>query len=134
MSSVVDPTTTGQTPTATRTGSHSIPPSRLMVLMFTDVVGSVDLKNRIGTAAYAEVLARHDAIFRKLILAAPGSDILTDTGDGFFACFASASDAVRTALLFQQMVARDAQPLRVRVGLHMGEVAHVSDSSGGKPK
>jgi class 3 adenylate cyclase len=92
-----------------------------MVLMFTDIVGSVDLKHRIGTTQYADALARHDAIFKQLLANSPGGEVLTDTGDGFFACFASSSDAVRAALLFQQLVRRDCDPLRVRIGLHVGE-------------
>src|SRR5262245_15270020 len=115
------------------TDAKRLSPSRLMVLLFTDIVGSVDLKTRIGTAAYAAVLAKHDEVFRQLVHAAAGAEILTDTGDGFFACFGSASDAVRAALLFQQLIARDARPLRVRIGLHVGEVAHVGDA-GGKSK
>src|SRR4051794_908115 len=116
--------------TPRKAAAVAVPPSRLMVLMFTDVVGSVDLKGRIGTAAYAEALQRHDNVFRKLILSSPGSEILTDTGDGFFACFASASEAVRAALLFQQQVAREAPPLRVRIGLHVGDVTQLGDDSG----
>jgi class 3 adenylate cyclase len=105
-----------------------------MVLMFTDIVGSVDLKHRIGTTDYADVLAKHDAIFKQLVAGSPGAEILTDTGDGFFAYFASSSDAVRAALLFQQLVRRDCDPLRVRIGLHVGEVTHVGADGDGKPK
>ena len=105
-----------------------------MVLMFTDVQGSVDLKNRIGTAGYAEALAKHDGIFRRLVATSPGAEILSDTGDGFFAAFASASDAVRAALLFQQFVAREAQPLKVRCGLHVGEVTELDDAQAHRPK
>src|SRR3954453_2972227 len=120
--------------TPRKAAAVALPPSRLMVLMFTDVVGSVDLKTRIGTTAYAEALSRHDTIFRRVLLKTPGSEILTDTGDGFFAAFGSASEAVRAALLFQQLVNRDAAPLRVRIGLHVGEVTHVSEGTDGKPK
>src|SRR5262249_52842964 len=74
-----------------------------------------------------------DEIFRRLVSTSTGAEILTDTGDGFFACFGSASDAVRAALLFQQLILRDAKPLRVRIGLHVGEVTHVGEV-GGKAK
>src|SRR5437868_992697 len=37
--------------------------SRLAVLLFTDIVGSVDLKSRLGTSAYARLLSRHNEIF-----------------------------------------------------------------------
>jgi len=40
-----------------------------MVLMFTDVVGSVALKTHHGTAVYREPIARHDAITRRIITA-----------------------------------------------------------------
>ncbi len=38
--------------------------SRLMVLMFTDLVGSVDLKTRLGASVFANLISRHDALFR----------------------------------------------------------------------
>ena len=34
--------------------------SRLAVLVFTDVVGSSELKTRLGVLTYAKLLARHD--------------------------------------------------------------------------
>jgi serine/threonine-protein kinase len=105
-----------------------------MVLMFTDVEGSVALKNRIGTEAYAAALARHDAVFRRIVSETHGAQILSDTGDGFFAAFASATDAVRAALAFQRRVASEAQPLKVRCGLHAGEVTHIDESDGSGKK
>src|SRR5688500_17424758 len=87
--------------------------SRLMVLFFSDIVGSTDLKSRLGTVEYAEVLSRHDQIFREIIATTPGAGILKDTGDGFFASFATASDAVRAALRLQFGLARRAAPLQV---------------------
>ncbi len=36
--------------------------SRLMVLMFTDLVGSVDLKTRLGASAYASLISRHKVL------------------------------------------------------------------------
>ncbi|MGH7179084.1 MAG: protein kinase domain-containing protein, partial [Tepidisphaeraceae bacterium] len=102
--------------------------------MFTDVVGSVELKNKLGTIEYAARLSEHDAIFRELVRSCHEAEILTDTGDGFFACFASASDAVRTALLFQQRIAAKRGPLRVRIGLHVGEVTRMFGGAGDRSK
>jgi len=73
--------------------------SRLAVLVFTDVVGSSELKNRLGVLTYAKLLARHDAIFRELLAEFPSAEVLQDTGDGFFAAFQTVGDAVRFAAL-----------------------------------
>src|SRR3954452_6540631 len=76
-------------------------PARELALMFTDVVGSVELKTRLGTAAYARLLARHDELFHQAVATIPAARILQDRGDGFFAEFPTAADAVRAALSFQ---------------------------------
>src|SRR5688500_18237156 len=112
--------------------SAGTPASRLMVLMFTDLVGSVDLKSRLGTVAYAGLLGRHDELFRRSIAGLPNASILQDTGDGFCVRFETASDAVMAALLFQHAMAVEPwgpEPLRARVGIHLGEVAEVGQES-----
>ena len=115
----------------------SVTPSRLMVLMFTDVVGSTELKTRLGTNVFARLISRHDQLFKQIVAAMPGAAILKDTGDGFFATFATMSDAVRAALQFQWAMATEPwqpQPLRTRIGLHLGEVAELELESTGMPK
>src|SRR5262245_3505021 len=112
-------------------------PSRLIVLLVTDIVGSTDLKGRVGLAAYARMLAAHDALFKGLIATFPSAEILSDTGDGYFASFATTSEAVRFALRFQHALSRvvwDAESLRVRVGVHVGEVAQMEAEASGKRK
>ncbi len=100
--------------------------SRLAVLLFTDLVGSTDLKGRIGAPAYAGLLDRHNAIFEKICADLHGQ-VLKHTGDGFFAAFTTASDAVRAALRFQHAMRTEPwpTPLTTRVGIHVGEVADV---------
>lgn len=107
-------------------GTSSTTGSELRVLMFTDLEGSVDLKQRIGAVPYLELLAAHDAAFRRLIEGMPGAGVISDTGDGFFATFRSASDGVALALRFVASLAVDAPALKVRIGLHMGEVTPVA--------
>jgi serine/threonine protein kinase/class 3 adenylate cyclase len=105
------------------------PSSRLMVLMFTDVVGSVKLKPELGMAAYAKLLARHDALFRSIVESTPGAEVRQDTGDGFYAAFATPSDAVTAGLRFQLGLRSgdwDPKPLGVRVGIHLGQMEQVS--------
>src|SRR5688500_6267412 len=96
--------------------------SRLAVLVFTDIVGSTELKSHIGNNAYARLLARHDALFKQMIASVPAAQILNDTGDGYFAAFATVSDAVRFALAFQQAMHEEkwaTHALRTRIGIHV---------------
>lgn len=102
------------------------PATRLAVLLFTDIVDSTQLKSKLGTAAYARMLARHNELFESSVRGFRGAEILKHTGDGYFAAFATASDAVRFAIQFQlrmQSEPWDGRPLRTRVGVHIGEVA-----------
>lgn len=104
-------------------------PTRLMVFMFTDVVGSTAIKSQFGTRTYAQLLARHDELFREAIGEAHGSsEISQDTGDGHLVSLNTASAAVRCALRFQHSLAIEAwlpTPLQVRIGIHVGEVVEV---------
>jgi class 3 adenylate cyclase/tetratricopeptide (TPR) repeat protein len=104
--------------------------SRLLALMFTDLVDSSALKapSKLGDTGYLErVAAPHVRIFRDLLKQFPGAWEIDYTGDGFFVAFERASDAVTFALLFQQqLLARSWEgvpaPVRTRIGIHLGEV------------
>src|SRR3954471_19723782 len=99
--------------------------SRLTVLMFTDIVGSTSWKTQLGAGAYAQLLLRHNELFESTCASFDG-EILKHTGDGFFASFSAASDAVRAALRFQDRMRDEswptALPVLVRIGIHVGEV------------
>jgi len=106
---------------------------RIAVLMFTDVVDSVSIKSRLGLKEYGRLIARHDAIFRRLLGDTPGATLIQDTGDGFYAEFATASDAVTMALRFRQALDREeweAEPPQVRIGLHAGQMEAVHSAGG----
>ncbi len=97
---------------------------RLSVLLFTDIVGSVQLQERLGTQDYARLLKRHDELFREALKDTSGQ-ILKHTGDGFLAEFTMSSAAVATALRFQRFLSAEdwsPEPIKARVGLHQGEV------------
>ena len=81
--------------------TEALPTSHLMVLMFTDLVGSVELKMRLGNTAYIRLIARHDRILKDIVRSLPGASILKDTGDGFLVAYATASDGIRAGLRFQ---------------------------------
>src|SRR4051812_15746313 len=54
--------------------------SRLMVLLFTDVVNSAGIKADIGAEAYGQLVARQDRIVHHTISQTPGAHVLQDTG------------------------------------------------------
>jgi eukaryotic-like serine/threonine-protein kinase len=101
------------------------PVTRMTVMVFTDIIGSTDLKSKLGTASYATLLVRHNELFESSANQFPGAEIIKHTGDGYFASFPTASDAVRFALVFQsRMCAEPWQPcpISTRLGIHVGEV------------
>ena len=87
-------------------------------LLFTDVVDSTLLVERLGDARAAEVWAEHDRRARDLLARHRGREI--DRTDGFFLLFDDAVDAARYALAYHQALADLA--LNARVGLHVGPV------------
>jgi len=87
-------------------------------LLFTDVVDSTLLVERLGDARAAEVWARHDRAARELLAQNQGHEI--DRTDGFFLLFDAPADAARFALAYH--VALRALDLTARVGVHVGEI------------
>ncbi len=100
--------------------------SALLVFLFTDIVGSVEMRQCLGDRQAAELQRRHDELFHQAMTLSGAGAIEQDTGDGFLAHFKTASDAARTALRFQYAVCNEswgAHPIRVRIGFHLGEAA-----------
>jgi class 3 adenylate cyclase len=92
--------------------------------MFTDIVGSTNLAEALGDAAWERVLRWHDDMLRGLV-ASGGGEIVNSTGDGFFVAFDSARRAVDCAISIQRAL-RDHRDgtgfaLAVRIGLHDAE-------------
>jgi len=97
-------------------------PSGTVTFLFTDVEGSTRLwaEDHDGMSASLE---RHDAILREAIESRDGY-VFTTAGDSFAAAFARATDAVDAAQAAQRQFATvswPGPPLRVRMGLHLGE-------------
>jgi class 3 adenylate cyclase len=92
--------------------------------MFTDIVTSTDLIGLIGDEAWSELLRWHDREFRSAIAAHHGEEV-NHTGDGFFAAFEHAGEAVECAVDIQRRLARHRREHgfapSVRVGLHTAE-------------
>ena len=103
-------------------------------LLFTDVVDSTRLVERLGDARAAEVWSAHDRRARELLARHRGSEI--DRADGFFLLFDEARDAAAFALGYHDAIAD--LGLVARVGLHVGpmtlrENAAADVARGAKP-
>jgi len=87
-------------------------------LLFTDLVDSTALVERLGDARAASVLADHDRGARALLARHGGREI--DHSDGFFVLFDDVAQAARFALAYHGALAP--LGLAARVGLHVGTV------------
>ena len=99
-------------------------PSGTVTFLFTDIEGSTRSWER-AAQAMGTALACHDQLVRGAI-EAHGGYVFSTGGDGFGAAFARATDAVAAAMEAQAgLVAEQSDveaPIRVRMGLHTGEV------------
>lgn len=129
--------TPGVSTVASDEGDLAPTESVLKVMMFTNLVDSVELKQRLGDRAGAELIARHDEIFRACLNRARGKEV-DSTGDGFFCIFDHASDAINCAFEFLRAIETIEGPEvpAVRMGVHMGEIVRLARSGrdGGPPK
>jgi class 3 adenylate cyclase len=94
-------------------------------ILFTDIVGSTELTQRIGDAAAMTILHIHNSIVRDALKAEGGREV-KHTGDGIMASFFSAVAAVRCATQIQRALTRRRQeqnehPISVRIGAAAGE-------------
>jgi class 3 adenylate cyclase len=100
----------------------------VMTLLMTDIVDSTRAADRLGDAAWKQVLADHNRLVRAQLLRFGGSEINT-TGDGFLATFRSAVAALKCAAAILHAL-RDTE-LEARIGVHTGEVEPMGDNIGG---
>jgi predicted ATPase/class 3 adenylate cyclase len=110
-------------------------PSGTVTFLFTDIEGSTRLWER-DEVAMRSALERHDAILRSAI-DGHGGYVFSRGGDGFAAAFGRAGDALSAAVESQRALAAERWPkgteIRVRMGLHTGEVDERDGDYFGKP-
>jgi class 3 adenylate cyclase len=105
-------------------------PEGVVTLLFTDIEGSTLMNDEIGDQRWIALLREHNEIVRERIAAHGGSEVKT-IGDAFMVAFSSARRAVLCAVDLQRAFAAYARqgrggehvhaPLRIRIGLHVGE-------------
>jgi len=100
----------------------------LSTILFTDIVDSTATLSRLGDAAWRRLLHRHNRVMRAALDRYRGREVGT-TGDGFLALFDGAARAVRCAKAMIDAVGE--LDLRIRAGLHTGEVAIVGGQARG---
>lgn len=94
----------------------------LVTVVFTDIVDSTATLQRIGDAAWRDLLLIHNARLRDQLNAFRGREVTT-TGDGFLAVFDSATRAVRCGAAMTRSMREIELP--IRVGVHTGEVEFI---------
>jgi predicted ATPase/class 3 adenylate cyclase len=95
----------------------------MFTFLFTDLEGSTQLWQQ-HPEAMKDALARHDTLLRSAVESFDGQVVKT-TGDGLHAVFTSGLDGVKASLKAQHSMADEkwgeTGPLKVRMGLHLGE-------------
>ncbi|HEY5107646.1 MAG TPA: nickel-binding protein [Caulobacteraceae bacterium] len=105
------------------------------IVLFTDIVGSTGMTQRLGDELSFTLLETHNRIVRGALTSTRGREV-KHTGDGIMAVFLSAASAVRCGINVQEGLSRHQnehpdQPLQVRIGIAAGEpIEHHDDFFG----
>jgi predicted ATPase/class 3 adenylate cyclase len=97
-------------------------PRGTVTLLFTDIEGSTRLLQELGEETYVRALEDHRRLLREAFTAHGGVEVEMQ-GDSFHFAFPDAREAVLAAAEAQAGLAAhawEAEPIRVRIGLHSG--------------
>ncbi len=94
---------------------------RLAAILAADVVGYSSLMNDDETGTLAALKAHRAEVFDPVI-AERGGRLVKLMGDGALVEFPSVVEAVEAALAIQQQVAAGDGPIRLRIGINLGDV------------
>ena len=100
----------------------------LATVLFTDIVDSTAKATELGDRGWRELVEAHHSRVRGQLARFRGREIDT-AGDGFFATFDGPARAIRCASAIGASVAD--LGIRIRAGLHTGEVEQIDDKVGG---
>lgn len=106
----------------TRSGEYD---SAVRTVLFTDIVGSTELAQRLGDEVAFNLMTIHDRIVVDAVTQC-GGKIIKSTGDGTMAVFVSPVAAVRAACLIQTVVIQQLDEngeaiMAIRIGAAAGE-------------
>ena len=111
-------------------------PDGTVTILFSDIEASTSITERLGDLRWQEVLHTHNAIIRSQVATHGGFEVKS-LGDGFMLAFSSARRGLQCAMAIQRSFASYSDghpdpPIRVRIGLHAGEVIREVDDFFGK--
>ncbi len=93
-------------------------------ILFTDIVGSIEMTTRLGARGAVEVIRAHDAIVGRCLAEFGGREV-KHTGDGIMAVFPDSRRGVDCAIRIQREFRHynqhSREPIHVRIGLDSGE-------------
>jgi class 3 adenylate cyclase len=97
-----------------------------VAILFSDIEDSTVLTERLGDERWLDLLREHNALFRGRVSRHDGFEVKSQ-GDGFMLAFPDPCEALRCAAEVQRDFAERElegaeEVLRVRMGLHTGEV------------
>jgi class 3 adenylate cyclase len=100
-------------------------PTGVVAILFTDLVGSTELLDRVGDEVAEELRRAHFALLRSAVAGAGGEEVKT-LGDGLMAVFTSPVEAMGCAVAIQRAIdarnrERPDHAAAVRIGLNVGE-------------
>jgi class 3 adenylate cyclase len=112
-------------------------PTGTVTLLFTDLVGSTELMDRLGDQAGDRLLRDHFSILREAAKEHGGQEVKS-LGDGLMLAFASALSGLACAVSMQRRIAASVdeaggEAVGLRIGLNAGEAISAEGDYFGRP-
>ncbi len=113
---------------AARDGFRQAQREGMASVMFTDIVNSSAIAEKLGDRVWTDAIQKHFELAREVIEAQSGT-LVKSLGDGTMSSFSSARAALMAAADLQRRNATEKgePPLQIRVGVHTGDVIQTDD-------
>jgi class 3 adenylate cyclase len=110
--------------------SSTLAPDGTVTIVFTDIVDSTVMLQRLGDQAWLDVIRTHNELIATTT-STHGGSVVDIQGDGAMLAFPSTRQGVMCALAIQKAVRESfsdhAPPIRVRIGVHTGDALHEAE-------